>query len=323
MGINRNTWRAGQVVGRAIKKWWNRKRPAPSRAPPAKRPKVAQRTESRIRQGKVYNEGTGGQYSYFNGPTHKSYLPKHVEDALPPLVLQNNNTAQLKSAVGKQAVITVLNLFSPGPATTYTGDKITRVLYDSARGDITMNNIYLSNCYLIIYDIIARKDIGNVLVDDPATCWTQGATDESAATAATIIGSTHFSIEAFNQFYKVAQVTNVVLGAGATHVHKVRLRPRKVVSSAFAQYTPYGIKDLTYWCMVEIHGSPANDITTQTAVSVGVGGLNIIQDREEVLKQLQKATPSYLITNNLPTSFAVGEQVVNLGGSTIVTQAEG
>lgn len=329
IGINRNTWRAGQTIGRAVKKWWQGRRAPPSAPRPAqKRSRTGEfknkKSKSPIQQGKVHNEGIGGQYSMFNGPKGKSYLPKHVEDALPPQVLQSNNTSQLLSPIGKQATLVVLNLFTPSPALTFTGDKITSVIYDKATGDVTMNNIYLSNCYLIIYDVMCRKDVSNSSIGDPGSAWSQGATDTTGSSnSPTYLGSTPWQTEVFNQYYKVCQVTNVVLAAGGTHVHKIRLNPKKIISSSYAQYTQYGFKDLSYYCMVEIHGSPANDITTQTQVSIGKGGINIVQDKEETLKQLQNAKPTITTSNNLLTTFTVGEQVVNIGGSTIVPQAEG
>lgn len=285
--------------------------------------KTGVKTTSGIRTGEVMNEGTGGQCSYFNGKSGKSYLPPHVENALPPQSLQSNGAVQLKSTVGKQAVAAVLTLNSPSLATSYTGDKITRVLYEKASGDITLNNIYLSNCYVIIYDIMARKDVSVSAIAGPDSAWTQGSTDEGLSTYPTLLGATPWGTELFNQFYEVKQVTNVVLGAGATHVHKVRLHPNRIISAAYSQYTQFGIKDLTYWCMVEFHGSPANDTTTQTQVGIGVGGLNIVSDAEVTLKQLQNAKPTISINNTLITAFTVAEQVVNLGGSTIVPQAEG
>lgn len=281
------------------------------------------KSTSGIKEGKVMNEGTGGQYSMFVPPKGKCYLPKHVEDALPPLSLTRNFALQSKSSVGQQQIVNVDGVFKPELATTYTGDNITRVLYHRANYDITMNNIYLSNCYIIIYDIMARKDVGSVSIGTPPTAWIQGDTDLGQTGGYATLGSTPWQSEVFNQYWEVKQVTNVVLAAGATHVHKARLEPNKIVSSAYGRYTPYALKDVTYYCMIEFHGSPANDITTQTQVSVGVGGLNIIVDKEEVLKQLQKTTPTLQVTNSLPTSFTAGEQVVNMGGSIIQTNAEG
>lgn len=285
------------------------------------------RSKSSIPQGRVMVDGSGGLCTYFNGRRGKSYLPPHVLNALPPQVAVTNNAIQLKSAVGKQNATTVLTLNKPIIATNYTSDFISRVVYDKATGDVTLNNIYLSNCYVIIYDCYARKDIGsnapNSNVGDPLGAWIEGSSDEGSGAAYTFLGATPWSVEAFNQYWKVAQVTNVVLGAGQTCVHKVRLNPQRSISSAYAEYTGGAFKDLTYACMVEVHGSPANDSTTQTQVGVGVAGLNIIVDQEHTLKQIQKATPTISVTNNLITAFTVGEQVVNTGGSTIVAQAEG
>jgi hypothetical protein len=272
----------------------------------------------------VYNEGIGGQYSTFNYSRGRSYLPKHVENALAPQVFIANAGLQLKSGIGLQNVTVALELNAPAIANLATSsDKISRVLYKRATGDVTFTNIFLSNAYVIIYDVIARKDIALNLIGDPATAWAQSDTDTSASLAYKALGSTPWQSELFNEFYKVAQVTNVVLAAGATHVHKIRLNPNRIVSDAYATYCPFALKDVTYWTVVEIHGSPANDTTTQTQVSVGVGGVNMVIDAEHTLKILQKQTPVISVSSGLPITFTVGEQVLNMGGSTIVPQAEG
>jgi hypothetical protein len=269
------------------------------------------------------NEGTGGQCSYFTGRRGKSYLPKHVLNALPPQIYQTNGASQLKSAVGKQNLSVPLVLNTPSIVTSYTSDEISRVVIEKSSGDVTLNNILLSNCYIIIYDIMARKDIAVTAIDSPSVAWSQGDTDTGSGSAWSFLGSTPWQSEAFNQYWEVRQVTNVVLAAGGTHVHKVRLNPNRQISASYATYTPYAFKDLTYACMIEIHGSPANDTTTQTQVGIGTGGLNVVWDSEHTIKQLQKAYPIITDANNLITAFTVGEQVVNLGGSTIVAQAEG
>lgn len=281
--------------------------------------------KSSIKSGRVINEGTGGQCSYYTGPRHKCYLPKHVENALPPIVEQSNFSLQLTAAVGKQNVANVLNLMPPSIATTYTADKITRVLYEKATADVTINNAMIGNAYLIIYDIALRKDSSSSSSGDPFQAWSQGITDEgsSAGVGLTYLGSTPFQSELFNQFMEVKQTTKVVLCGGGTHVHHVRLNPNRLVSAAYAQYTNIGIAGLTQFCMIEVHGPPANDKTTQTQVSSGKAVLNVLVDYEVTLKQLAKATPSVTYTNTLVSPFTVGEQVVALGGTTVVDEAEG
>lgn len=276
-----------------------------------------------IRTGLVMNEGTGGQYSMFSHGSGKGYLPTSVESTLPPQAIQANLAMQLKSPIGEQNIVDAMQIFGPSLATVYTGDKISRVIYQKASGDLTLNNIYLSNAYVIIYDIFARRDSASGSISTPSLSWSQGDVDESATGAYKKLGSTPWQSECFNQFWEVKQVTNVVLAAGATHVHKVRLNLNKVVSAARAQYNNGMLGGITYWCLIEVHGSPANDTVTQTQVTVGAGGLNIIADQEQVLRQLNKSTPTITTTNTLLTAFSNAEQVVNLGGSTIQTNAEG
>lgn len=322
-GVNRNTWRAGQTVGRALKRWWS-KRDDTRIAAKERVLKKRKTTHNKIRNGVVCPDGAGGQWSQFVIPASPCYLPKHVENALPPLAIQINGAGQLKSGIGLQNVVSAFSLFSPASATTYTGDKITRVLYNKATASLTLNNIYLSNAYIRIYDIVARKDIGaSSPVGNPVAAWEQGDTDESVSNQYTYLGAEPWSAEVFNQYYSVKQITKVVLGAGQTHVHSIRMEPNKVISSAYATYTPAAFKDITYFCMVEIHGSPANDTVTQSQVTVGYGGVNYVWDQEVTLKQLMKATPSISGTNSLPIAFSNGEQVVNIGGTTITTNLEG
>lgn len=295
------------------------------RAPVSLKRKIGSLTKntSSIKHGKVLNEGTGGQCSYFSLPRGKSYLPKHVENALPPRVFQGNVGLQLKSGVGFQNAGAMISALVPGDVTALTGDKMSRALLHKFTGDVTMNNIMLSNCYIIIYDIVARKDIALSAVRNPLVTWSQGGSDEGTATAYTYLGSTPWQSEAFNQYYDVKQVTNIVLAAGGTHVHKTRLEPNRLISSSYATYTPYGFKDLSYFCVVEVHGAPANDTVTQTQVSIGAAALNIIVDVETTLKQIQNQTPTITTNNTLVFPFTVAEQVLNLGGSTVVPNAEG
>lgn len=276
-----------------------------------------------IKKGKVLNEGTGGQCSYFYGPVGKSYLPDHVLNALPPYVVQQAAPGQYISAVGQQNIYTSNQLFTPSQATTATGNKISRIVFVKGTADTTINNIYLSNVYVKIYDIMARKDVSSSLLLNPSTAWYQGDLDTSSSGAYLRLGATPFQTELFNQFYEVKQVTDVVLAAGGTHVHHALLHPNKIISAAHAQYAPYAFQRLSYFTMVELHGSPANDTGTQSQVSIGVGGLNVISDSEVHIKQLLNATPSITVLNALPSSFTTAEQVVNMGGSIIQAQAEG
>lgn len=296
-----------------IGSWW-KSRPRKSKS---------KSSSGKIATGVVMNEGTGGQYSSYSGRPGKGFLPKYIEDKYAPQVVQTNLAGQLKSVIGLQTTASLLEFFSPTNIDNFTGDKVSNVLCYKATGTITLNNIYLSNVYITLYDIVARKDCNASANSTPYLAWAQAAADESAAAAYTFVGSTPWQSECFNQFYKVNQVTNVVLGAGATHVHKVVIRPQRVINSAYSFYTTYCLKDLSQYVMITIHGSPANDTTTQTQVTIGAGGVNYVVDKEETYKVIQKQTPTISTNNTLLSAFGVAEQVVNLGGSTVTTNIEG
>lgn len=322
-GINRRTWQLGRAVGNTLKRAYDGVRSARASTRPKKRVKTGEVSKGHFKEGVVYNQGTGGQYSSFTMKPGKDYLPRHVTDTVAPLHYQTNTASQLKSIVGAQNASVPISVFYPDSVTT--ADAISRIMCYSATADVTMNNIYLSNAYVIIYDIVCRNDCAVNANNGPLAAWQQGDADEGGSASTTFIklGTQPWESEIFNQYFEIKQVTRVVLAAGGTHVHKISMKPKKVVSQARATYSGKGIRGLTYFCMVEVHGAPANDTTTQTSVSIGVAGLNIVVDKLEIYKKLAVQTPTLTLNNTLPASFAVAEQVVNMGGSTITTNAEG
>lgn len=282
---------------------------------------------SSMKKGIIVAEGTGGQYSKFS-LKNTNFLEKSVDKTIAPFKSVWNNAGQLKSTVGLQTYGKVLTLWDGTDVTQIDTDingasTASRFVLESGTAEVMFSNIYLSNVTVDIYDVIARKDISGAAVADTTTAWTNGATAESAAGEGTKLGSTPFQSEYFNQYWKVMQKTHIVLGAGQMHKHCVDIDAHKLMSYAYTQNTAYGYKDLTYNCLVVISGAPANDSTTQTSVSLGAGGINYVYGKEYHSKMLYLNFAKIVDHSSLATTFAVGEQVVNVGGSTIVANAEG
>lgn len=285
---------------------------------------ATQTQQSRIKHGRIFNEGQGGQYSEYIGPKGKNFCNKAIYDNAARQIHTGNGVVRLASTIGIQKSNSGLNLVTPSDVTTYTGDKFTRCFIDRSFGRYTMQNVMLSNCTVTIYDIMCRKDLPVSAVSNPVSAWAQGNIDEGVSGNENVIGATPWSCELFNEYYKVVQKTEVTLGAGQIHSHFIKMYPRKMFSSAYAQYTSAGgFKDQTYFCMITVRGQPANDVTTHNSVSIGQAALNVVLEFEVEVRQLQKSTPTIVTSNGLATTLAGGEETVNVGGTTIVTDTLG
>lgn len=317
-GINRNTWRAGQTVGRALKRWMSK-----PRAEREHRKSLA-RAKPKILKGVVENDGTGGQLSKFSRPARKSYIPKSVIDSVGHSIYTVNNAGQLLSPVGLQAagVLGAMCTKSDYDNISATSSK-DRYYLESVRMEVDMVNCYQANTSLCIYDIVARRDVASSSITNPLDAWLAGDNDEGVAADYTYAGSTPFQTDAFNTYFKVLNVTQVTLGGGNMHKHIVTAHPAQLLEGAYAHYTTYGYRDLSQWVMVVISGQPANDTVTSTQVTLGKGGINFVTRKEHRWRVLQSKTPVVAANNALLAAFTTNEQVVDTGGSTIGTNTFG
>lgn len=283
---------------------------------------------TKMKTGRIMNEGTGGQFSSFS-VKNGNYLEPGVHSTLKFSKSIINGAGQLKSAVGLQNVAVGLVLYDQSDISTISSDingganKRNALWLDKVSASLILSNIYLANCTVDIYDIVARKDNGTVAIGGPQNAWSQGNSDETAASEYLKLGNTPFSSDVFNQYYKVLQTTRVVLGGGQMHKHRVNLDVFKKMSASYLTYAGYQLRDLTYSCMIVVHGAPANDTTTQTQVSLGAGGVNYIFEKEYHTSFLQDFTSITYDHSNLLNAFTVAEQVVDVGGTIVTPNVEG
>jgi hypothetical protein len=315
--------RAANKIGAWYKKTQGARSKQKTKARSASR--TAQR--NKIKTGRIVAEGTGGQYSSFNFQKF-NYLEKSIDRTIAPTKTTFNNAGQILSAIGKQNIQVVLSAFSQGEIATLYSDifgatKMDRFLLKKCQAKAVFSNIYLSNVTVDLYDVVARKDVGPSAIADPVTAWAQGDIDSGTSSAYTSVGATPFQTEVFNQYFKVMQTTRMVLGAGQQHAHHVNIDPHRLMTWPYWNYTANGFADLTYYLVVVIHGAPANDTITQTQVTVGQGGLNFIYEKEYTTSVVYYPTAQIKTHNSLLTAFSNAEQTVNVGGTTIVTDAEG
>lgn len=280
-----------------------------------------------IKAGKVQMEGSSAQCSYFTSH-NADFLEKSVSKTLAPVKSVMNGFIQILSTPGLQAAQVALPIYNYADVAVCYADIAgastqDRVILSDCKAEVNFTNCFLANCTFDIYDIFARKDAGATVCGDAVAAWTQGDVDEGAALEYTKIGSTPFETELFNQFFKVVQKTRVVLPGGALHKHQVHVSPHKLMTYSYMNNTTKLFREMTYNCLVVLHGQPANQVTGTTGGSMGAAGLNIVYGKEYVTKLLYDNKAKIVDHTTLATTFTGGEQIVNVGGSTVTTNLEG
>lgn len=297
---------AGNKIGNTLKRaYQNRKKTEPNKR---------RKPNTMAKEGRIYNEGIGGQYSEFNWSGVHSFIPKEVMDAGAPQVELYNTGEQLLCTPGVQASSVVMTLADSGQYNLVsTNSKITRFILNKIKGEIFFANNFKANVRMTIYDCIARRDIPTATINSAYNAWHQGLTDLGLAGTETVVGATPFSSDTFNFFWKVAQRTEVVLSGGGVHRHKVQGNMRKLIAGAEGAYLS-GWKDCSYNCLIVISGQPAHDSTTKTNVTLGTGGVDMVVQTEHVWKYVLTGLPTISKSNNLATTFAVGEAETFVAG---------
>ena len=221
-----------------------------------------------------------------------------------------NSAGQSQSTIGAQEHV---NFIWADPAKLAGFINVNdRMILQSVRAECSFVNSSSTNSTIIIYDIIARKDTSNASVGSPAGAWSYGV--DSAGGSATdykVIGSIPSESVAFNQFYKIVQRTRISLGPGQMHRHEVTFFPNKVLTGQHITNVAYQLAGITLSSIVTHYGMPAHDSTTTTDVTVDVSALDYVQKVSYDWRLLEDATTAWSKSNNLATTFAVGEQFVN------------
>jgi len=303
---------------------------------------VKTRTRNVVPFRNVKVEGTGGQLSRFirSNPAHK--LAKMMEKINPPRYIYWNAGLRLTGTPGLQCATffpyltgggylptglsneTQYNdlatmLFQSSGSTglsnaTANPYKTTQFVVKQATGSVKLTNQDSGNVEIILYDCVTKLD-GN---QDPLGCWYSGLNDEASASTfagGTLpVGSIPQASQMFNTHYKVKQKTRILLGQGQSHVHQVNLKPNRLVRGEELYDANAYLRGLTYFCMVVASGLPANDSVTNTQVSTGAVNVDIVYTKQMQYTYNTPAVLQYIqYANNLPTSFTVSEQVMDIG----------
>lgn len=267
--------------------------------------------------------GQGGTFSkFFYG---KRKIPKGYRSIIKGLAKNYqtyNGTARYTAAVGVQDIQNPLSMFGQADVQALLTNfavsyKDSRALLMSCSAELMITNQDVGNARITLYDVVCRRDCNYTNNSSPSNAWLHSYADQGA-TNTVYIGATPFSAELFTQFYKVVKITHIVLGQGQCHTHRVHYAPNKVIDGEYVQYDGYGFKGLTCFTMLVDHGMPYNDSTTKTSVSTGNTALDVVWRKQYKYTYLTDNSNNYYVTNSLPASFAVNEDVMNIGSGTVV-----
>jgi len=311
IGFNRRTCNLGRAIGqvakRGLKSYFSnqKKRKASS----------STRTSAKRRKttGYGYQIPTGGgdsksTFSLVN-PMVGQISP--VLSELPPSTVVNDDSGRHEAAVGGQQAVLVADYYSAAditkqftllnPATS------AKIFLKSVRGETLITNQENVNGRFTIYDIIARKDTDSTC-GSPYDALTTGGGDNTsgANTDYLIAGCSVYSNPRFTAFFKVLQETKVVLSPGACHTHQVTYKPNMYFSQEVSKRIGgTGIGDLTLYTLDVFHGTPINDVTTQTQVSLSHIAMDYVHLEEYKCQYILQGATNIDTNVGIPQSFSV------------------
>lgn len=277
----------------------------------------------------------GSSTSYFtSGRKKMSKQNKLITKTLSPTHYVYNLGTRIQNTVGLQEYFTIGTYFDQtfndiiigqivsSPLEDDETIKNKKVFFERVRAEITLQSMSNGTLRATIYDITARRDIPSATIANPLntiqTSMSEVPTPSNTAGADAnykVQGLSPFHSPIFCQFFKIRKVTNIELTQGQTHVHRVNYRPYKWVSNSVLSNLDYGVKGLTSYSVICLNGVPSNDSVTKTSATVttGLRTLDVIQNYVMDYRYANENFTRLLVTDNLPKSFAVSEQLMNIG----------
>lgn len=312
LGFNRQTWRAGQTVGRAVQRWWNARRNPRERARKSRLRAAGPqsvRGPPSFRAAAIPAGGGDSKSSFTLSLPVKGKLPP-VAKEIPPSFVVNNGSGRVESVVGQQ------NFFLAGDYWTVADCNLgfsllggafatPKVLMTKVTGETLFTNQENVNGRFTIYDVICRKDT-NGTITNPLTAISNGVADLSGAIATDYLvpGFTPFMSPRFTEYFKVLQTTDVILSPGACHSHVVTYSPQKYLSKEITNGAGgVGIGGLTLFTLIQFHGTPINDVTDQTQVSLSHIAVDFVQKETYKIQYIHNAIMNADINQSLPVAF--------------------
>ena len=213
-----------------------------------------------------------------------------------------NSSQRLTTGSSLQGVSTVSKTFDATDlALLFQSTNATcRTLLES----VTENNLYRNqsnnDCFLVIYDMVARRDMSSTTTDyTPYNCWYNGAGDTGMSAIATNYpGATPFAVPRFTQYFDVKKVSHIILPAGGCHNHRIHYEPNRMITREVIADNNQNIKGLTMYSMAVIYGAPDNNLTGTTVTS-GSAAIDFVQTKQYKWTYMTDAVTNNNYTNSL------------------------
>jgi len=196
--------------------------------------------------------------------------------------------------------------------------KTARGYFRTVTGTLTMTNIGLLAMQVILYDIVARRDMPTTAENSEGnaalTSWDQGmvATGGAVLNSDTKgylnINSTPYDSPEFCQKWKIIKTTRFSLTAGQTHVHNIRIKANRILSKEYTDAYEY-FKDLSHTTLIVAVGQPCHKQTQADPVihmpAVAPAALVCIKNQCVDYRGINAQAAYYQYDNNLDATSSV------------------
>lgn len=291
-----------------------------SRVSTAKRFRGAgSRTQTKRKRSNANAGNPAGNVSYF---TVKRRMPKGIGSVLkmtPKQMTLVNDSGRVSGTPGKQSLgITGFyyqfakhgsNVGFTDRGSSVSGDGVSLLKHCVSRTRFI--NQCPATCEMVIYDIALKIDnMGGQA--DPLQVWQQGMSDMTGGASGdcNLVNTFPTDSPYFSRMCKILKRRKVILAAGEVHEHAVYIQPNKIIRYDTYSNEPYGLRGLAFFTLIQVTGFPDNDSTTKTSVSSAQTAIDWVTSYRYHW-QLVNTGKSYTAnTNNLVTSYAVGEEVM-------------
>lgn len=276
------------------------------------RERIALRSRTKTSQRVINDGGPGTESKYWYGKGRLSRSVRELFKLASPDFYVCNLSGQLTATSGRQDFTTPIQMYNQADLDTINtkvetqlsiaaANKTTRVMHLGCTAEVVFTNMDVAPTRVVLYDIVARRDLSVADLADPVASFGPGLTGEEAAnsTAYQIIGFNPFSVQNFTKNFKVLKKTYLMLQGGQVHTHRVSFQPNKQVNEVLLRNIAYGLKGLTCFTMLQAYGTPCNSAAVTTTVSTTPVKLNIIVKKQYRYSFIQDATTNYGHTNVL------------------------
>lgn len=324
IGFNRRTWNAGRTLGTRIKNYITRGSERRSATIQKKRQKKKPTTSFTPTLPQIPTAG-GDSRSYFK--LKKPLKSKIGKLELTPGLIINNSSFRIEAQTGFQNSAILATYYTDVDVnqhfTLSDTSASAKVFLQSVHGEALITNQCNVNARITIYDVLARRD-ANAGATDPQYAFANGFADNTGGLAAnySVPGASPYDNPRFVEYFKILRKTPVILSPGAVHSHEVHYAPNQMFSHEITSYTlSSAIGGLTLYTFMVFHGSPINDKTTQTQVSLAHQALDVVQKEAYRYKYCSVGHGVASITQTIPTSFTVAGNVMEDDGN-VLAEAE-